>query len=103
MSKYLVDKFMRLVNADQAAEQAYVRDPAGFVAAWEAREGQRLEPAEREALAARDYGRLYALGAHPFLLWSFTEAVWAHEVPRDELVERYRAMAQATGYPDFTA
>ena len=101
MSKYLVDKFMRLVNANEEAERAYVRDPRGFVAAWEAREGKQLLPDEREALATRDYGRLYALGAHPFLLWSFTEAVWVPEVPRDELVERYRQMARATGYPDF--
>ena len=84
------------------AEKGYVRDPAGFVAAWEQQEGQQLAPEERAALAARDYARLYALGAHPFLLWSFTEAVWAHEVPREELVESYRTMARATGYPDFT-
>jgi hypothetical protein len=102
MSKYLVDKFMRLVNADETAEHAYVRDPAGFVAAWEEREAQPLSADERDALARRDYGKLYALGAHPFLLWSFTEAIWVPEVPRDELVRDFKARTAAVGYPDFT-
>jgi hypothetical protein len=102
MSKYLVDKFMRLVNADETAEHAYVRDPAGFVAAWEEQQAQSLSADERDALARRDYGKLYALGAHPFLLWSFTEAIWVHEVPREELVRDFKARTAAVGYPDFT-
>jgi len=101
MSKYLVDKFMRLVNADETAEHAYVGDPAGFVAAWEARQAQSLSADERDALARRDYGKLYALGAHPFTLWSFTEAVWVHQLPRPELVADYKAKAAKAGYPDF--
>ena len=60
-----------------------------------------LEPEEREALATKDYGRLYALGAHPFTLWSFTEAVWVHEIPREELVADYKAKAAKAGYPSF--
>ncbi len=101
MSKYFVDKFMRLVNQQEWAEKAYVRDPAGFVAEWEQREGQPLSDDERDALARRDYGKLYALGAHPFLLWSFTEAVWVPERPRDELLRDYKAQTAAIGYPDF--
>jgi len=45
--------------------------------------------------------QLKALGAHPFTLWSFTEAVRAHEVPREELVEDYKEKAAKVGYPDF--
>jgi hypothetical protein len=41
------------------------------------------------------------LGAHPFTLWSFTEAMWAHEVPREELIKDYKEKATKTGYPDF--
>jgi hypothetical protein len=102
VSKYAMDKLMRLVNMNEWAEKAYVRDPAGFVAEWEQREGQQLADEERAALATRDYAKLYALGAHPFLLWSFTEAVWVHEVPRDQLVRDYKAKTAAVGYPDFT-
>jgi len=54
MSKYLVDKFMRLVNADETAEHAYVRDPAGFVAAWE--EGDTEELIELLAPDATVFG-----------------------------------------------
>ena len=61
----------------------------------------KLTPEEREALATKDYGKLYALGAHPFTLWSFTEAVWAHERPREELVADYKAKAAKAGYPNF--
>jgi hypothetical protein len=52
-------------------------------------------------LATKDYGKLYALGAHPFTLWSFTEAVWHHEKPREELVVDYKAQAAKAGYPNF--
>lgn len=104
MSKYLMNKLIHRVNADEAALKAYRRDPAGFVAEWERSQpasAGRLTDEEREALATRDYGRLYALGAHPFMLWSFTEAVWSHEVPRDELVRDYKEKTAAIGYPDF--
>ena len=101
MSKYHVDKFMRLVNANEAALKEYVGHPAGFVAAWDEREGGRLSPEERAALAERDYARLYALGAHPFLLWSFTEAIWVHEVPKEQLVRDYKEKTRAFGYPNF--
>ncbi len=102
MSKYLVNKFMHLVNMNEAAEKEYVRDPAAFVAEWERKEGHELTAEERSALAKRDYVKLYALGAHPFLLWSFTEAVWRHEVPREELVKDFKEKTAKIGYPDFT-
>lgn len=87
MSKYLVNKFMHLVNMNEWAEKEYKTNPPAFVEKWEKGEKLKLAPEEREALGKRDYGKLYALGAHPFLLWSFTEAVWRHEVPREELVK----------------
>ena len=72
-----------------------MENPPGFVAQWE--KGERLEftPEERRALERRDYGSLYAMGAHPFLLWSFTEAIWRREMDREELVKDYKAKAAA--------
>jgi hypothetical protein len=102
MSKYLMAKLMRRINAHEPALAAYKRDAAGFVAQWEASEGHRLTDAERAAFAARDYGALYALGAHPFLLWSWTEAVWTPERPREDVVRDYKAQTGAVGYPDFS-
>lgn len=101
MSKYLVNKFMHLVNMNEWAEKEYKSNPATFVEKWEKGEKLKLSPEERDALARRDYGKLYALGAHPFLLWSFTEAIWVPEVPREELVKDFKEKARAIGYPDF--
>ena len=101
MSKYLVNKFMHLVNMNEEAEKKYRSAPDAFVEKWEKNERLKLTAEEREALSKRDYARLYALGAHPFLLWSFTEAVWVHEMPREELVKDYKEKTRAVGYPDF--
>jgi hypothetical protein len=101
MSKYLMNKLIHLVNMDEEAEKEYKARPREFVERWEKTQTLRLEPEEREALATKDYGRLYALGAHPFTLWSFTEAVWVHEIPREELVADYKAKAAKAGYPSF--
>ena len=101
MSKYLMNKLIHLVNMDQEAEKEYKARPREFVEKWEKTQTLRLEPQEREALATKDYGKLYSLGAHPFTLWSFTEAVWVHEKPRDELVADYKAKAAQAGYPNF--
>lgn len=101
MSKYLVNKFIHHVNMNESAEKEYKANPAAFVAKWEKGEKLKLTPGEREALCHRDYGKLYALGAHPFTLWSFTEAVWGHEVPREELVKDYKEKTANIGYPDF--
>jgi hypothetical protein len=112
MSRYLVNKFMYRVNRDEVALTAYVDDPATFVANWERTEGPRLSDAEqtsghqfsdeeRTALIERDYAKLYALGAHPFMLWSFAEAVWAREIPSRDLMQQYREKTSPFGYPDF--
>jgi len=99
MSRYGIDKFMRAVNMAPETLAAYIADPAAFVATWE---GGHLTEEEQQSLAQRDYGALYAFGAHPYLLWSFAEAVWVPEIPRPELVERYRVAARRHGYPDFS-
>jgi hypothetical protein len=101
MSKYLMNKLIHLVNMNEEAEKEYKARPREFVERWEKTQTLKLELEEREALATKDYGKLYALGAHPFTLWSFTEAVWVHERPREELVADYKAKAGKIGYPDF--
>ena len=101
MSKYLMNKLIHLVNMNEDAEKEYKATPHEFVEKWEKIQTLKLEPEEREALATKDYGKLYALGAHPFTLWSFTEAVWVEEKPRDELVADYKSQAAKAGYPSF--
>ena len=101
MSKYARNKLIHLVNMNEEAEKEYKANPRLFVQNWEKPQKLKLAPEEREALANKDYGKLYALGAHPFTLWSFTEAVWVHEIPREQLVADYKAKAAKAGYPDF--
>lgn len=101
MSRYAVNTFMQLVNLDAGRLAEYVRSPVAFVAEWEASRGLPLSALERTALEERDYATLYRIGAHPYLLWSFTEAVWVPEVSRPELVEAFRAAAREVGYPDW--
>jgi len=101
MSKYLMNKLIHLVNMNQSAEDEYTNNPRAFVEKWEKGQKLKFTAEEREALATRDYGKLYALGAHPFTLWSFTEAVWVHEKPREELIKDYKEKAAKAGYPDF--
>jgi len=113
MSAYMVDKFIRAVELGDATVAEYVADPAAFVERWLADGGTPAGPtddrvlteAERAAFAARDFGALYALGAHPYLLWHFTEAVYEHEYTEGfgwrELVERYRAAVAPQGLVDY--
>ncbi|MGF3056459.1 hypothetical protein [Microbacterium sp. YY-01] len=102
MSIYMINKFMRHVEMSNALVNAYVADPPGFVEEWlrggsgpdAVTDDRVLTPDERTAFAERDYGALYALGAHPYLLWHFTEAIYEHEYREGfgwrELVEQYR-------------
>lgn len=110
MSRYMIDKLIRTIEMSDANVTTYVADPVGFVARWELRgttsrvpipDGGRLTSEERDAFVARDYGELYRLGAHPYLLWHFIEAVYIHEVPWVELKERYREAVIPHGDPDF--
>jgi hypothetical protein len=96
-----MNKLIHHVNMNQEAEQEYKTKPREFVAKWEHEQHLKFTAEEREALATKDYGKLYALGAHPFTLWSFTEAVWTHEVQRDELIKDYKEKAAKAGYPNF--
>jgi len=113
MSKYMIDKFIRHVELSDANVAAYVDDPAAFARAWltggrgpeGATDDRLLTDAELAAFAERDYGALYALGAHPYLLWHFTEAVYEHEYREGfgwrELVESYRAAVAPQGLVDY--
>lgn len=111
MTKYMLNKFMRAVEMSDANVAAYVDDPERFVDSWlasspgpELRPDHRdLTPQERAAFSARDYRALYELGAHPYLLWHFTEAVYIREIGWRDLVERYRAAILPLGEPDYTA
>ena len=88
MSRYQLNKFITWVEGLDAEVEAYSSDPAAYVDAWE----------------SVDHGELYRLGAHPYMLWHFVEAVrvWAGDATWPEMKERYRADVIPHGYPDIT-
>jgi pyrroloquinoline quinone (PQQ) biosynthesis protein C len=111
MSIYVMNKLMRAIEMSDAAVQEYVADPRAYVSAWICgaspiarwADDRELADEEREAFANRDYEALYRLGAHPYLLWHFTEAIYIHEVKWPALVEQYREAVSRHTPPDLTA
>ncbi|WP_327035720.1 hypothetical protein [Micromonospora ureilytica] len=81
MSKYLLNKFLFMVDRDPELVERYRSEPRELVAWWEAEcantvlnchTGEastwlRLDDVEREALVTHDHVKLFELGAHPFL------------------------------------
>jgi protocatechuate 4,5-dioxygenase alpha chain len=65
MSRYQVNKVLWDVYRDKGLADAFVNDPAGFLAPRD------LTGEEGTALLERDVRRLAAVGAHPFLIYNF--------------------------------
>lgn len=110
MSAYMVDKLIRTIEMSDRNLASYMADTEGFVAEWERRgkssrtpvaDGGQLTEEEKRAFIERDYGELYRLGAHPYLLWHFTEAIYIGEYEWPVLKEMYRDAVRVHGEPDF--
>ena len=102
----MVNKLMWEVERSEDSLNAFRHDPGSFLDRWEAAEakppypeGGKLTAEERAALEAVDYRTLYAMGAHPFILWQFVRALWTEDPA--PLVTRYREAIADLGYPDF--
>jgi hypothetical protein len=93
MSLYQVNKVLREVSHDQHQAQRFLEDSASYLA------GRDLTTEERRALVERDYAALYALGAHPFLLWGWTHHV--HGADMRSLAQSYVDAIAPYGRPDF--
>jgi hypothetical protein len=94
MSRYGVDRAMRGVVMSDAQRDRFLAEPQAFLADY------ALTEAERVWLAERDYGALYRMGAHPFLLFP-----WAQRVDRGErstLMRRYTEAVEPHGHPDYS-
>lgn len=113
MSCFEIDKFIAYVEGSDDAVREYVADPARYVASWEERaETSRLPtadscaftPEERVAVERRDHAELYRMGAHPYVLWHFVEAVrvWTGEVTWLEMTAQYRTDVAPHGVPGFS-
>ena len=112
MSKYLLNKFLYTVDRDAELVERYRADPRGTVAWWEddranlilnCPAGERstwltFTDAEREALAAHDYVKLFELGAHNFLTLTLFIAMFErdYDEPLGFQLEYARKLAHFT-------
>ena len=111
MSRYMVNKLMWEVDRSDASLERFKSDPGAFLDDWVTMgerpvspypEGGSLTAPERKALAAHDYGSLYAMGVNPFLLWQFARSVSVpDEMTGEELITSFRQAVEPHGYPDF--
>ena len=117
MSKYLLNKFLYLIDRDPELVERYRQDPAGTVAWWEAEQANRIlnchdgerstwlrfDDTERQALAGHDYPKLFELGAHPFLTLTLFIAMFERDHGPLEYQKAYgKAMEHIDlPYPDI--
>lgn len=112
MSRFQINKLMAYVDADESQTRAFAADPAGYVGAWEQRardnrlptpDSGTLTDEERAAFVDLDWGTLYGMGAHPYLLLHIARAVevGVFGMPFPEFDAAYKAAVAPHGYPDF--
>lgn len=111
MSRYMLNKLMWEVERNDDDLAAFIDDPAGFVATWQRRYEAPVSPyplggvlteEEREACVDADYVRLYAMGAHPYLLWHFVRAVYVPDpMTVSELSDALKEAVALLERPDF--
>ena len=65
MSRYAVNKALWEVGRDDAKAASYMDSPEQFLA------DRGLTGEEHRQLLERDFGGMFAAGAHPFLLFTF--------------------------------
>lgn len=111
MSKYMIDKLLLDIDRGDESLADFKADPAGFIARWEEQAaspepphpaGGVLTEDERAAFEAVDYETLYAMGAHPYLLWHMVRAFFVPDLMTvEELHAAYVDAIGPHGYPDF--
>jgi hypothetical protein len=112
MSRMQINKLLLYIDSDEAHTRAYAANPADFLADWEARaaashapdrESGTLTDEERRAFVERDWGALYGMGSHPYLLLHAARAVdvGVLGVAFPEFDRLYKLAIAPYGYPDF--
>lgn len=81
MSAYGMNSALWGVYTSADDSELFLSEPDAYLSRFE------LETDERDALAARDYGKLLDLGAHPFLIYKM--ALRTAGGFSMELIERY--------------
>ena len=98
----MMNKLLLAIDHDTESIERFIADTPGFLDEWEAASGH-LTSEERSAFQAWDYAALYAMGAHPFLLFQAMRAAWVPtRIEMPDFIEAYRAAVTPLGRPDFT-
>jgi hypothetical protein len=87
-----------LYDIDQTIESIdrFATDRTAFLDAY------RLAEDERRAFEAWDYGTLYAMGAHPFLLFQVVRSLAVRDdTAMPQIIEQYRQAISPHGAPDY--
>ncbi|MET0456724.1 MAG: hypothetical protein ABW137_33230 [Mycobacterium sp.] len=118
MSKYLVNKFLYMVDRDPELVERYREDPVGTVTWWEtecanlvlncqageASTWQRFTDPERDALMRHDHVALFEMGVHPFLTLTLWIALFERDATEPLAMQRNYAIKLAhveMPYPDI--
>lgn len=88
MTRYALDKFIWSYGRDADFRAAFDKDLEPLL------DQAELDAAERQALRDRDLRAIFALGAHPFLVYSFAIQLnggWSYQFMLD-YVERLKGL-----------
>ncbi len=92
----MIDIVLYDIDQTIASIDRFATDPGGFLDAY------RLTEDERRALETWDYGSLYAMGAHPFLLFQVVRSLAVRDgVAMPQIIEQYREAISPHGAPDY--
>ncbi len=86
MTAYALQKLIREINRDAETRRQFFASPQAVAARYD------LTAPERDALIARDYGALYALGVHGLLLRPFSIL---HQVTEPDYLRAIRGESRA--------
>lgn len=81
-----INRVLFRVQHDRAEEKRYFADPAAYLADYPG-----MAPATIEALVRTDIGKLYLLGANPYLLRAYCLQL---RVPEPEYLAALRAVSE---------
>lgn len=96
MSRGAMDIVLYEIDQTDRTIEGFVTDPGGFLAGFD------LSDDERAAFVDWDYGTLYALGAHPFLLFQAVRSLAVRDgISMPELLSEYQETVTPHGTPDY--
>lgn len=96
MSRGAIDIALYEIDQTNQTIEDFTNDPERFLAGFD------LSDDERTAFLEWDYGTLYALGAHPFLLFQVVRSLAVGRgLSMPDLLRQYRETVTPHGTPDY--